>query len=31
MKQVNDGAEPLVVTSKNIDDTVVVLSKRDKT
>lgn len=29
MKQVNDDAEPLIVTSKNIDDTVVVLSKRD--
>lgn len=29
MKQVNDDAEPLIVTSKNIGDTVVVLSKRD--
>lgn len=29
MKQVNDDAEPLIVTSKNVEDTIVVLSKRD--
>lgn len=29
MKQVNDDAEALIVTSKNVEDTVVVLSKRD--
>lgn len=29
MQQVNDDAEALIVTSKNIDDTVVVMSKRD--
>lgn len=29
MKQINDDAETLVVTSKNIEDTVVVMSKRD--
>lgn len=29
MKQVNDDAEALIVTSRNIDDTIVVLSKRD--
>lgn len=29
MKQVNDDAETLIVTTKDVDDTVVVLSKRD--
>ena len=29
MKQVNEDAETLIVTSKDVDDTVVVLSKRD--
>ncbi|MBF8969645.1 type II toxin-antitoxin system Phd/YefM family antitoxin [Streptococcus sp. NLN76] len=29
MRQVNEDAEPLIVTSKNVEDTVVVLSKRD--
>ncbi|EHV0178917.1 type II toxin-antitoxin system Phd/YefM family antitoxin [Enterococcus faecalis] len=29
MKQVNEDAETLIVTSKEIEDTVVVLSKRD--
>ena len=29
MKQVNEDAETLIVTSKNVEDTVVVLSKRD--
>lgn len=29
MKQVNDDAEALIVTSKNVEDTIVVLSKRD--
>lgn len=29
MKQVNDDAEALIVTSKNVDETVVVMSKRD--
>lgn len=29
MKQVNENTEALIVTSKNIDDTVVVLAKSD--
>ena len=29
MKQVNEDAETLIVTSKEVEDTVVVLSKRD--
>lgn len=29
MKQVNEDAETLIVTSKDVEDTVVVLSKRD--
>ena len=29
MKQVNEDADTLIVTTKDIDDTVVVLSKRD--
>lgn len=29
MRQVNEVAEPLMITSKNVEDTVVVLSKRD--
>lgn len=29
MKQVNEDAEALIVTSKDVEDTVVVLSKRD--
>lgn len=29
MRQVNEVAEPLIVTSKNVEDTIVVLSKRD--
>lgn len=29
MRQVNEDAETLIVTSKNVEDTVVVLSKRD--
>ncbi len=29
MKQVNEDADTLIVTSKDIEDTVVVLSKRD--
>lgn len=29
MKKVNDDAEPLIVTSRDIEETVVVLSKRD--
>ncbi len=29
MKQVNDDAEALIVTSKDVGDTVVVLSKRE--
>lgn len=29
MRQVNEDAEPLIVTSKNVEDTVVVLSKSD--
>lgn len=29
MKQVNEDAEALIVTSKEVEDTVVVLSKRD--
>ncbi|MBG9368075.1 type II toxin-antitoxin system Phd/YefM family antitoxin [Streptococcus sp. NLN64] len=29
IRQVNEDAEPLIVTSKNVEDTVVVLSKRD--
>ncbi|GEB29998.1 toxin-antitoxin system, antitoxin component [Enterococcus casseliflavus] len=29
MKHVNEDAEPLIVTSKDVEDTVVVLSKRD--
>ncbi len=29
MKQVNDDADALIVTTKDVDDTVVVLSKRD--
>lgn len=29
MKQVNDDADALIVTTKDIEDTVVVLSKRD--
>lgn len=29
MKQVNDDAEALIVTSKNVEDTIVVMSKRD--
>lgn len=29
MKQVNEDADTLIVTNKNVEDTVVVLSKRD--
>lgn len=29
MKQVNEDAEPLIVTTKETEDTIVVLSKRD--
>lgn len=29
MKQVNEDANPVIVTTKEIDDTVVVMSKRD--
>lgn len=29
MKQVNEDADPLIVTTKDVEDTVVVLSKRD--
>ena len=29
MKQVNEDADALIVTTKDVDDTVVVLSKRD--
>lgn len=29
MRQVNEDFEPLIVTSKNVEDTIVVLSKRD--
>lgn len=29
MRQVNEDVEPLIVTAKNVEDTIVVLSKRD--
>lgn len=29
MRQVNEDADPLIVTTKDVEDTVVVLSKRD--
>lgn len=29
MKQVNEDVEPLIVTTKDVEDTVVVISKRD--